>query len=360
MTLDQASVLVVDDVEANRDLLCRRLQRQGYTVQVAEDGVKALELIRTEPFDLVLLDIMMPQMNGYQVLEELKADPNLRHIPAIMISAVDDIDSVVKCIKLGAEDYLPKPFNPVLLKARISACLEKKRLRDQEQAFLRQLKEEQEKSERLLLNILPKPIAERLKQGERTIADNFAQVTVMFADIVGFSQLSAHLSPAELVEFLNEIFSKFDQLADHYGLEKIKTIGDAYMVVGGLPTPRPDHAEAIAQMALDMLVDIKQFRTKYGESVRMRIGIGTGPVEAGVIGTKKFSYDLWGDTVNMASRMESHGIPDCVQVTETTYECLKDRFLFEKRGAIQVKGKGEMVTYLLVGKSEEGKVKREE
>lgn len=350
MTLEGISVLVVDDVETNRNLLGRRLKRQGYSVAVAGDGVEALESIRSQPFDLVLLDIMMPQMNGYEVLEILKADSALRHIPVIMISAVDEIDSVVKCIELGAEDYLPKPFNPVLLKARIGASLEKKRLRDQERAFVQQLQEEQEKSERLLLNILPKPIAERLKSGERTIADNFPEVTVLFADIVGFSQMSAHLSTTELVEFLNEIFSAFDELASQYGLEKIKTIGDAYMVVGGLPTPRPDHAQAIAEMALDMLLGSRQYQTPDGEKISMRIGISTGPVEAGVIGIQKFSYDLWGDTVNTASRMESHGIPERIQVSATTYNLLQGQYLFEERGSIQVKGKGAMTTYLLLGR----------
>ena len=229
---------------------------------VAEDGLQALELMRSEPFDLVLLDIMMPLMNGYQVLENLKADENLRHIPVIMISAVDDIDSIVRCIELGAEDYLSKPFNPVLLKARISACLEKKRLRDKEQTYLRELAEEKEKSERLLLNILPAPIAQRLKQGEITIGDSFPDVTVMFADLVGFTKLSTHLSPAQLVELLNEIFSAFDELADRYGLEKIKTIGDAYMVVGGLPRPSDNHAEAIAEMAIEIQATIANIRAK--------------------------------------------------------------------------------------------------
>ncbi|MGL4378503.1 MAG: response regulator, partial [Microcoleaceae cyanobacterium] len=178
MKTEESNVLVVDDNEVNRDLLARRLQRQSHHVTVAADGFEALELMRSHNFDLVLLDIMMPQMNGYQVLEHLKNDDKLRYIPVIMISAVDDIDSIVRCIELGAEDYLSKPFNPVLLKARISACLEKKRLRDQEQAYISKLAEEQEKAERLLLNILPKAIAERLKQGESTIADSFADVTV--------------------------------------------------------------------------------------------------------------------------------------------------------------------------------------
>ena len=347
---DESSVLVVDDNEVNRDLLARRLQRQGHAVTVAEDGLQALELMRSAPFDLVLLDIMMPHMNGYQVLENLKADEKLRHIPVIMISAVDDIDSIVRCIELGAEDYLSKPFNPVLLKARISACLEKKRLRDQEQAYSQELAEEKEKSERLLLNILPQAIAERLKQGETTIADSFSDVTVMFADLVGFTKLSTHLSPAELVELLNQIFSAFDELADSYGLEKIKTIGDAYMVVGGLPTPSDNHAEAIAEMAIDIQAAIAKMRTKSDRPLSIRIGINTGPVEAGVIGTKKFTYDLWGDTVNVASRMESLGVAGGIQVTVATYERLRDKYIFEERGLLQVKGKGDMMTYLLLGR----------
>ena len=353
MKIDQSNVLVVDDNEVNRDLLARRVQRQGHKVSGASNGFEALEMMRSQPFDLVLLDIMMPQMNGYQLLETLKEDRKLRHIPVIMVSAVEDIDSIVRCIELGAEDYLSKPFNPVLLRARINACLEKKRLRDQEQAYLKRLADEQEKSERLLLNILPKAIAERLKQGESTIADSFNDVTVMFADLVGFTKLSASLSPGELVELLNDIFSGFDNLADKYGLEKIKTIGDAYMVVGGLPTPRKDHAEAIADMALDMLDKIAQVPTEDGQPLKIRIGINTGAVEAGVIGSKKFTYDLWGDTVNTANRMESHGIPSAIQVTKETYERLLDKYVFKERGIVDVKGKGPMTTYLLMGRKDD-------
>ncbi|PSB09952.1 adenylate/guanylate cyclase domain-containing response regulator [filamentous cyanobacterium CCP2] len=352
--MNQGLVLVVDDNEMNRDLLSRRLQRQGFTVVMAEDGKKALETIPEQPFDLVLLDVMMPQMNGYQVLEYLKADADLRHIPVIMISALDDMDSVVRCIELGAEDYLFKPFNQTLLKARIGACLEKKRLRDQEQAFLKQIQLEREKSERLLLNVLPKPIADRLKQGQQTIADNFAEVTVLFADIVDFTALASALCPTDLVGLLNQIFSTFDRLVERHHLEKIKTIGDSYMVVGGLPTPRADHAEAVANLALEMLQAIEGFQVPAPHSqtstpLTMRIGINTGAVGAGVIGTTKFAYDLWGDTVNTASRMESHGIPGQIQVTATTYHFLKDKYVFQPRGIVDVKGKGEMETYLLQG-----------
>lgn len=212
------------------------------------------------------------------------------------------------------------------------------------------LRYQQEQSELLLLNILPAPIAERLKLQESTIADSFAEVTVLFADIVGFTQLSADTSPTELVELLNKIFSAFDRLSELHGLEKIKTIGDAYMVVGGLPMPRSDHAQAIAEMALDMQDAIALFNLKNAKSFQIRVGISTGPVVAGVIGIKKFIYDLWGDTVNTASRMESHGLAGRIQITATTYERLRDQYIFEERGIIHVKGKGEMTTYLLTGR----------
>ncbi|MEP0771040.1 adenylate/guanylate cyclase domain-containing protein [Coleofasciculus sp. FACHB-SPT36] len=226
---------------------------------------------------------------------------------------------------------------------------------------LKNLQAEQEKSERLLLNIFPEAIAHRLKQEQRTIAENFADVTVLFADIVGFTELSARISPTDVVELLNQIFSAFDRLADRHGLEKIKTIGDAYMVVGGLPMPSEDHAEAIAEMALDMLEEMTCLSTKIGEALStsrpqhytIRIGINTGPVVAGVIGTKKFIYDLWGDTVNIASRMESQGIAGCIQVTGATYERLRHKYQFQERGTIQVKGKGEMKSFLLKGRHQD-------
>lgn len=212
------------------------------------------------------------------------------------------------------------------------------------------LKFQQEQSEKLLLNILPKPIAERLKAQQSTIADSFADVSVLFADIVGFTELSARMSPTELVKRLNVIFSHFDQLAEKYGVEKIKTIGDAYMVVGGLPMPRDDHAEAIAQMALGMQAKIAKLCADTGEKLAIRVGINSGPVVAGVIGVSKFTYDLWGDTVNVAARMEATGFAGRIQVTDVTYELLKDKYLLERRGVIQVKGKGNMMTYWLLEK----------
>ncbi|HYT59605.1 MAG TPA: adenylate/guanylate cyclase domain-containing protein [Haliangiales bacterium] len=343
-------ILVVDDNEMNRDMLCRRLERQGHTVLEAEDGRKALEILESVKVDLVLLDILMPELDGLQTLELLKANQSHRHTPVIMLSALDELDNVVRCIEIGAEDYLPKPFNPVLLNARINACLEKKRLRDQEQAYLDQLRIEREKSERLLLNVLPKSIADRLKQGESTIADSFPDATVLFADLGDFTKMSSHVPATELVQMLNEIFSKFDWLAELHHLEKIKTIGDAYMAVGGLPTPRPDHAEAVAEMALDMQKVVSRMNTGDGRKFELRIGISSGPVVAGIIGSKKFIYDLWGDTVNIASRMESLGQLGAIQVSAATYEHLKDKYAFERRGKIEVKGKGKMTTFFLTGR----------
>jgi PAS domain S-box-containing protein len=207
-----------------------------------------------------------------------------------------------------------------------------------------------EQSEQLLLNILPEPIAQQLKRYPSIIADSFEAVSVLFADIVGFTEFSARTSPKDLVKILNLIFSKFDQLAERHGLEKIKTIGDSYMVVAGVPSPHPDHASAIAQMALDMQAEMVKVSDETGEAFKLRIGINSGPVVAGVIGIKKFFYDLWGDTVNVASRMESQGVDGAIQVTAATYQLLRDKYLFEERGVIFVKGKGDMTAYLLTGR----------
>jgi PAS domain S-box-containing protein len=212
------------------------------------------------------------------------------------------------------------------------------------------LRIEQEKSERLLLNVLPKSIAERLKADETQIADRFEEATILFADLVDFTTLSAQMPPSQLVDVLNEIFSTFDQLALAYRLEKIKTIGDAYMVAGGIPQSMHDHAEAMAEMALEMQWAIAQTLGDNEQSFKLRIGINTGPVVAGVIGIRKFTYDLWGDTVNLASRMESHGQPGYIQVTESFYQRVKDRYVFESRGSIEVKGRGLMPTYWLCGR----------
>jgi len=375
------SILIVDDSLDSRLLMTVLLQAAGHTeLLTAASARDALQLLHRQgpDIELILMDVVMPETDGIEACRQVKTVEHLRDIPIIMVTANTDIESLQYAFAAGAMDYITKPPQRGELLARVRSALRLKHEMDRRKARERELLEatqqlqeanqrleqamaalddkhrllqaEQERAERLLLNILPKPIADLLKQERGVIADSAAEVTVLFADIVDFTQLSARLSAAELITLLNEVFSAFDRLAEKHGLEKIKTIGDAYMVVGGLPTPRPDHAEAVAEMALDMQQDLGDYGTTLGTALHVRIGINTGPVVAGVIGTKKFIYDLWGDTVNVASRMESSAFPGTIQVTAETYRRLHERYMFAERGSIEVKGKGEMVTYLLMGR----------
>ena len=342
-------ILVVDDNASNRDLLARRLERQGHTVLQAEDGSRALALVGEQALDLVLLDLMMPGISGYEVLIQLKADLRHRDLPVIMISALSELDSVVRCIEAGADDYLAKPFNPILLRARVGSSLQKKHLRDRERQMVEALRAEKERSEHLLLNILPQAIVTRMKSGEAVIADHLPDVTILFADLVGFTRIASAMAVADLVRLLNGLFSEFDRLAIEHGVEKIKTVGDNYMVAGGLPDPRADHACAVAGMAVAMLAAVERTSRDFGVSLQMRIGIHSGEVVAGVIGTHKFVYDVWGDAVNVASRMESHGLPNRIMISAATHARVRARFRAEPHGMVEVKGKGLMETFFLLG-----------
>jgi PAS domain S-box-containing protein len=485
-------IVIVDDNPTNLGVLFDFLTDSGFRVLVAQDGESAIQKVEYARPDLILLDVMMPGIDGFETCRRLKAKDSTKDIPVIFMTALSDTEDKVKGFNLGAVDYVTKPVQQEEVKARVITHLTIRNLQKELQAQNLQLQQEikekqnveeslreaeekyrgifenasegifqatpngryitanvalarifgysnaeelitqinnigqqlyvepmrrddlaallekedtlsdvqsqvyrkdgsviwiseniravrdatgailhyegtvsditerrqaevalrvaRKKAELLLLNILPQPVAERLKRGQRTIAESFEEVTVLFADLVDFTKFSALTSPTELVEILNIIFSKFDRLAQRHSVEKIKTIGDAYMVVAGLPTPRPDHAQAIAEMALDMQAEIAKYNAETGDVFRLRIGINSGPVVAGVIGIKKFSYDLWGDTVNTASRMESHGIPGRIQVTAATYERLREQYLLEERYPLQVKGKGEMITYLLTGR----------
>jgi class 3 adenylate cyclase len=350
-------VLVVDDSKTLRRILIRELNSIGITnISEAGDGNEAVERLRVESFDLMLLDMEMPELDGLGVLKVVKSTPELSYLPVIIVSSAEDFDRIVECIQVGAEDYLPKPFNAVLLRARVFSSLEKKRLRDLDREHILELQREKEmlhieqmKSEKLMLNILPKPIADRLKKGEKNIAGSYPEVTVLFSDLVGFTKMSAKKTAPELVKLLNDIFSRFDKRAELLGLEKIKTIGDAYMAVGGLPIPRSDHAEIVADMALGMYQDLAEFNQANQQEIQMRIGIHSGPVVAGVIGFTKFSYDLWGNTVNTASRMESTSGNGRIQVSAITHELLKEHFVLEERELIECKGLGPMLTSYVNG-----------
>jgi PAS domain S-box-containing protein len=480
-----SDILLVDDTPNNLRLISGLLKDKGYEVRAVISGRMAITAAQASPPDLILLDICMPEMNGYEVCQELKADGRTRHIPVIFISALDDVFDKVKAFDAGGVDYITKPFQVEEVLARVKLHLTLQRLQGQlqqqnaqlqQQIYERQQAEEKYRSvlenaiegffqtdtrgkfltanpslvkiygydsiddllanlsadqlyvrpgrraelnaylsqydvasdfesqvyrkdgnkiwisentrivrdekgqplyyegmvqditerrrteaelyrqrqetERLLLSIMPQSIAERLKRKSTTIADSYPCVTVLFADIVDFTQLSTRLSPSTLVESLNQIFSEFDRLAELYGLEKIKTIGDEYMVAGGLPDPKIDHADAIADLAITMQQSMAQFQSALGEPFRLRIGINSGPVVAGVIGTKKLAYDLWGETVNLASRMQSQGISGKIQVAPAAYRLLCDRYQFEERGMTEIKGFGQIETYWLIGRAD--------
>ena len=336
-------VLVVDDGEANRTLLRDPLETHGYEIVEAENGEQALQQVGQRAPDVVLLDVMMPRMDGFEVCRRLKQDAHTAHIPVLMVTALSERKERMMGIAAGASDFLTKPIDLQELTLRVGHAAHAKHLLDQLQA-------EQAKSERLLLNILPRPIAERLKKGEVDIADQHPDVTVLVADLVGFTTLTAHIGPDQVVYLLNEIFSGFDVLAEKHGLEKIKTIGDAYMVAGGIPLPRPDHAEAIAELAFDLMAEIEKLNRAYNTSIHLRIGISTGSVVAGVVGRRKFTYDLWGDTVNLACRLESLGQAGSIQVSDLTYERLKDNYRFDGSRSIEIKGRGAELVHALLGR----------
>jgi len=339
----QSYLLVVDDIEANRDVLGKRCEREGYRVSSAENGRQALEMVRAESFDLVLLDIMMPEVDGFQVLSAMKADPALCDIPVIMISALDEIKSVVRCIEMGAEDFLSKPFDPVLLRARIGASLEKKRLRDEQKrktAELERAIEEAEtqrrESESLLRNILPAQIADELRARGEVEPRYFEDVTILFSDFVGFTRATESLAAEDLVNLLHSYFTAFDRICGKYGLEKLKTIGDSYMLVGGLPERNPSHPVDAVMAAFEMVRAIEEMSSA-DAPWKVRIGIHTGPVIAGVVGIKKFAFDIWGETVNFSSRMESSGAANRINLSTRTYSRVKDFFACEPRGLVTTK-----------------------
>ncbi|WP_431823763.1 adenylate/guanylate cyclase domain-containing protein [Burkholderia sp. F1] len=381
-----ARILVVDDLEANILLLEEILHRAGYThVASTMDASAVCELHRRNGYDLILLDLQMPGVDGFQVMERLKALEADSYLPVIVITAQPT--HKLRALQAGAKDFISKPFDLAEVLMRVHNMLEvrllHRALRDYGKALEQKVREveasrelireqgaelkglyakvvaEQKVSERLLLNMLPSPIAERLKAHlddiadsfPEVIADRFPEVSVLFADIVDFTGFSAGMRPEQLVEMLNEIFTGFDLIADARGLEKIKTIGDAYMAAAGLPVPVADHAPRAAHMALDMIDALARFNALRRCNLQLRIGINSGEVVAGVIGKRKFIYDLWGMAVNLASRMESQGVAGRVQLTEATRVRLGDPFVCEARGTIAAKGMGELRTWFLVGRT---------
>lgn len=481
--LSPPSILIVDDEPDSVRALSQILKQAGYTVRCTLDSQLALKSVELELPDLIVLDVMMPGITGFELCRQLKQAPHSRAIPIIFITALDDITDKLNAFAVGGADYLVKPFQAeevlVRIRHQLTLTAQQKQLQRQNQQLLAEIEQRQQaekkyrdifenvtegifqttldgqylsanpalarlygydtatelirsiedigrqvyvqpkrrseleiylkrygsvqnaeseiyrrdgstlwvsenirlvrdaagnpryyegtvqdvtarrkaewevqqqrkRAERLLYNILPFQIAQKLQKTPAALAEQFDQVTVLFADIVDFTPLSQILPPRDLVDLLNQIFSTFDQLVESAGLEKIKTIGDAYMVAAGLPTPRTDHAVAIAHLALAMQAAIGHF-TVAEKPLQIRIGINSGPVVAGVIGRKKFAYDLWGDTVNLASRLQATSLPGYIQVSPITYQALQSHFQLTPRGEIAVKGLGNLPTYWLNG-----------
>ncbi len=345
------ALLVVDDNEDNRFTLTERLKREGYgNVACASNGREALELLATRPFDLVLLDITMPEMDGYQVLHEVKADTTLRNIPIVMISAVDEIESVARCIGLGAEDYLAKPFNAVLLRARLAACLEKKKLRDQEAVYTQQIENEKRRADELLYAMLPPGAVRELKATNAVRPRRYDEVAVLFCDIVGFTAYCDENPPEKVVEHLQALNEEYEGIVRQHEMEKIKTIGDAFMATAGLFTPVPDPVFASLQCGLDMVTASRRIEPSW----EVRVGVQFGPVVAGIIGHRQYLFDLWGDTVNMASRIAAHANPGTVATSGATWHRIRDRGRGRSLGFVDIKGKGRIELIECQGLKEQG------
>jgi len=350
----RAKLLIVDDQAVNVLLLERLLSGAGYTdISSTQNPTEVMELHRQNKYDLILLDLNMPEMDGFQVMKGLKEIETEGTLPVLVITAQPN--EKLRALEFGALDFLSKPFEIAEVLARVQNLLQVRMLHLETQKLYDQVLLAQNLSEMLLNNVLPHAIAERLKGRcmltathlNQAIVDSYANVTVLFADIVGFTAFSQGVSPEFMVSVLNDIFTRFDNIADQCGLEKIKTIGDCYMAAAGLPVVVLDHADRAARMSLDMLIAIQDFNASSQYPLNIRIGISSGAAVAGVIGKSKFLYDLWGDVVNTASRMETHGIAGRIQMSEATRQALSQPFSLEHRGIIDVKGKGEMSTWFL-------------
>jgi adenylate cyclase len=325
-------LLVVDDNKVNRLLLGRSLEQQGHSIEMAENGRQALEMMHARPFDLVLLDIEMPEMDGYQVLEKVNTDLQLRDIPIIITSALEELNSVVRCIEMGAEDYLTKPVNPVLLKARIGASLEKKRLRDQQRELIRKFATSE--------------VATDLETSGFSLGGKYVEATAMFSDIRSFTTIAESQTPAETIELLNTYYTlMFEAISDQSGVVN-QMIGDGLMAIFGAPLMQADHCERAVKASLDMidmiqLLNVDRLAQSKAE-IRIGIGIASGQVIAGYTGTtRRATYTCVGDTVNLAARLESHtkvvGKP--ILIDGSTRSALSPAIQVEAEGPFQLKGK---------------------
>ena len=334
---ERARILIVDDEPFNLDYLEQELEDLHCETLTAVHGQDALTQMQTLPYpDLILLDIMMPQMDGFEVLIRLKANEYWQNIPVVIISALDDMQSVVKGIKMGAEDFLTKPFDPTLLKARIRASLEKKWLHDREKHYLQKIEAEKKRVDELLHVILPSQIVAELKATNKVAPRHYENVAMLFTDIVGFTTYCDTHSPTEVVSNLQQLVEAYERLALNYQLQKIKTIGDAFMAAGGLLQPLENPVLNCVQCGLEMIKMAVQFPVKW----HTRVGIHIGSVVAGVIGHRQYLFDVWGDTVNTAQRIESYGAANHVNLSKEAWQYIENQYPGRWSEPINMKGKG--------------------
>lgn len=343
----ERTVLIADDDENNREILRRLLKPERYRTILASSGGEVLSVIKDAAIDLVLLDLVMPGLNGFDVLHRLRNDPCSHNIPVVVVSSIDEIESVAACIEAGAADYVLKPVNSTILRARVRSLLEKKQAHEWEQARMRQLhaafrelEVQKDKTDLLLKNILPQETAEELKVHGRVAPRYFEDITVVFTDFVSFTASTETLAADDLVLALNDYFSAFDAIVDRYQLERLKTVGDSYIFVCGMPKKVTSHPVDAVLASMEMLefVKLRQAREKGPARWSMRIGINTGPVIAGVVGTRKFAFDVWGETVNSASRLVSSGQPNRINLSADTFHRVKEFFACTPRGEVRIKG----------------------
>ena len=339
--MNQARILIVDDEPFNFDVLEQELELLGHVSVRATDGEEALERLKVERFDLALLDVMMPRLDGYGLLERMRSEEAWRHIPVIMISALTDLKSAARCIARGAEDYLPKPFEPVLLKARIGACLEAKRLHDREAAHLAEIDQQRRRATGLLNAILPASAVAELESSQSVTPRRHENVAVLFADVVDFTAFCEAHPPEEIVANLHLFTSAFEDLAARHDLEKIKTVGDAVMATAGLLLPNYDPVMASVECAVATIDAARRLPARW----ELRVGIHIGPVVAGVVGRQKFSFDLWGDTVNIAARLAAYGTTPGIHLSAAAWREVDSRVRAMPLGLAPIKGKGDMEIY---------------
>ena len=335
MEQKQQTVLVVDDSPEILSVITGLLKEE-HKVKVARSGAKALEIVNRSIPDLILLDITMPEMNGFEVIVALKKNPTTKDIPVIFLTALTEVEDETKGFTLGAVDYISKPFNPHIVKARVSTHLE----------LIRQRRI----TEELLENILPKKVIIELKATGHSMPISFENVTIFFSDMVNFTNMSAGMSPELLIKELSTIFTTFDEIIENNRCERIKTIGDAYLAVCGLPNSDSNHAVNITHSALECLEYLKERNSLSKWNWEARIGVHSGSVVGGIVGTKKYVYDVFGDTVNTASRVETASEPMRLTVSDSTYQLIKDKFVTESRGVVNLKGKGLIPLYFVNGK----------